>query len=184
MNAPPPAGQQAALSELSKLYLFKGVAPEALAELVHHGRLRTFEPGEVLFDAGAPADHAVLVITGKLNVGLPVGDARRLIGDIRAGEVAGETALLSHNGLRGATLTAELPTVALELTPELMLELADNPAVFALEMHLLGAMSRRIREINLNIKKATRGAAEAGVEPEPAQGSLLGRLRSFFGGTR
>ena len=178
------AGQQAALTELSRLYLFKNAPPDALRALVEQTRLLRYEPGQVIFEAGEPADHALLVVTGRLSVTLPVGKERRAIGDVKAGEVTGETALLSHNGLRGATVTAAQASTALELTPELMLELAQNPCVLALEMHLLVTMARRIREINLNIKKATRGATEPSAEPERASGSLLGRLRTFFGGSR
>lgn len=184
MNPSPSVDVQAALPELSKLYLFKGVPPEALRALVEHSRLLRYPAGSVLFEAGEPADNALLVVTGKLSVTLPVGKERKVIGDVRAGEITGETALLSHNGLRGATVVAEQATLALELTPELMVEYADNPCAYALEMHLLGTLSRRIREINLNIKKATRESAEASEEPERAGSSLLGRLRSFFGGAR
>ena len=176
------ASQEAAILELSQLYLFKSCPQSALRTLVEQSRLLRYEAGQVLFEAGDPADNALLVITGKLSVTLPVGKERRSIGDIRVGEVVGETALLSHNGLRGATVVSATASTALELTPELMLELATNPCVYALETHLLGSMARRIREINLNIKKASRDSNEAG--PEREGSSLLGRLRSFFGGAR
>lgn len=183
MDAPaPPAAD--VLAELSRLYIFKNTDPAALAALVEAGRTLSYAAGDVLFRVGDAADTALLVVSGRLVVELPAGDEARAIGDVRAGEITGETALLSHNGLRGATVTAAQDSVALELTPELMLELADNPSVMALENHLLGTMARRIREINLNIKKATREQDE--VEPSPAapQPSLLSRLRSFFGGGR
>lgn len=172
------------LSELSRLYIFRSTDAASLSALVEQGRVLAIRTGDVLFRVGEAADTALLVVTGRLSVELPSGETTHTLGDVRAGEITGETALLSHNGQRGATVVALQDSVALELTPELMLELAGSPAVIALENHLLGTMARRIREINLNIKKATREDPEAEAATPAAPTSLLGRLRSFFGGAR
>ena len=166
---------------LSKLYLFKQVSTDDISVLVEQSRILHFSAGDRIFRVGEPSDTAMLVISGRLIVVLPERDGEYVLGDVRPGEVTGETALLTHEGRRGASLCVEEDAVCLELAPELLMVAAENPAVIALEQHLMGTLARRIREINLNIKKATRPSVSSDDSQTGVTG-LLGRLRSFLRG--
>ena len=172
------------IEQLSRLYLFKLIEPGDLQRLVDACQVLNFSADELIFQHGEPSDSALLVVSGRLAVSLPDGERERPLGDVRPGEVAGETALLEVGGRRGATLRAQEASTCLELTPEVMLTAADNPALVALEQHLLGTMVRRIREINTNIKRATQPtpAAASTAAGGDGGGGLLARLRSFFRG--
>ncbi len=167
---------------LSSLYLFKQTPIEALQEMLDASQVLSFPAGDRIFAVGEPSDTALLVITGRLIVVLPEGDGEYRLGDVRPGEITGETALLTTDGRRGASLCVQEDATCLELSQELLMVIADNPAVIALEQHLMGTMARRIREINTNITKATRSTA--GTEEDESAGAtgLLGRLRAFFRG--
>ena len=65
---------------------------------------------------------------------------------------------------------------------------STNPAMVALEQHLIATMARRIRSTNLEIQKAWMDESKAKQEKEKPNEptteestSLLGRLRSLFG---
>jgi len=165
---------------LSNLYLFKEVPRSAIEELVGQSRILTFLTGDRIFRVGDPSDTALLVISGRLIVVLPEGDGEYKLGDVRPGEVTGETALLTTNGRRGASLCVEEDTTCLELTPEVLMVASSNPAVIALEQHMMGTMARRIRELNTNIMKATRVPSDS--KPSGEIGDLLQRIRSFLRG--
>ena len=168
---------------LSRLYLFKQVPIDTIAELVQQSQVLTFQTGQRIFHVGDPSDTALLVISGRLAVVLPESQGEYKLGDVRPGEVTGETALLSNNSHRGATLLAQEDTTCLEISPELMMVAAENPALIALEQHMMGTMARRIRELNTNIQKATRVAEppEGSAAHVPSSG-LMARLRAFLRG--
>jgi len=102
--------------------------------------------GEVLAREGEPADRAFFVLAGRLRASVKLGsDNERTVNEIGAGEVAGESALFLTGGRRSATLTALEPSTALVLRRELFVPGgAPNPALVALESHILAGLARRI----------------------------------------
>ncbi|MEL6345587.1 MAG: cyclic nucleotide-binding domain-containing protein, partial [Myxococcota bacterium] len=121
---------------------------------------------------GERAETALLVVSGDVSVQLPEGDGHRQVGEVHPGEVTGETALLNLGGQRGATVIAQSDVVCLELSPALLLSAADNPAVIAIERHLMLTIARRIRRSNANLKHALGDASD----PRP----LRARLRAVL----
>lgn len=178
------------LEALSSLYMFRGVPQRALSELLSLAPPARYPPGEVVFRQGEPADVGLLLVEGRLVVSVKVEAVVRQVGDVRPGEIVGETALFNINGRRSATVVASEPSSALKLSWYLLERAPQNAAVMALEQHLLGAMVRRIRKTNQAIGAEWRllaGPATAPTSPEPAAApearrSLLGRLMGLFGG--
>lgn len=164
---------------LSQMYLFRTVPPKYLKAFVKQVKLRRYEEGQEVFLQGDPADRAMLVVEGRL-VSI-VGD--KPVGEISVGEVVGETALFVRGGQRNATVRAKEPTRCLVITRELLAGSADNPAVVAIERHLLGSLARRIRSTNLNIQRVWKDlASEApAASAAAAAPTIRDRLRGLFG---
>jgi len=121
--------------------------------------------GEVLSRKGEPADRAFLLLTGRLRASLPLGGEGpdRTINEITAGEVAGESALFLTGGRRTATLTALEPSTVLVLRRELFADLTSaNPALVALESHILAGLARRIERTDAQIVAAWRSSSGGG----------------------
>lgn len=165
---------------LSNLYLFQYVAASALDELLASSNARSVTPGETLITEGDPADSAFLLVSGRLEARIIGGD--RVLGDIRPGEIVGETALLTQGGRRGASVIGLDPSEVLELTPTMMRASATNSAVIALERHLLGTMVRRLRGMSLDIQKILQETKPVAEETGGALQTITSRLRSFFKG--
>jgi CRP-like cAMP-binding protein len=153
-----------------------------------------YAAGEVLVREGEPADHAFLLLSGRLRASLLLGGAgperERTINEIPAGEVAGETALFLTGGRRTATLTALEPSTVLVLRRELFIPpgtlkglppppakssggqsppaldainlSAANPALVALESHILTGLARRIERTDAQIVAAWRSSSGGG----------------------
>ena len=174
---------------LSQLYLFRGVPSRALAEICSLAPPVRYEAGEVLFRQRDPADVALLLVEGRLVVSVRVEDVIRQVGDVKPGEVVGETALLNPNGRRSATVVAAVPSTALKLSWYMLERAPLNPGIVALEQHLMGALVRRIRKTNQAIlaewrhlavpPPAAPAPAPQPASPPPRQG-LLGRLLGIF----
>jgi len=137
--------------------------------------------GAVLTREGELADRAFFLVAGRLRASVALGrdladgpDRDRAVNEIAAGEVTGESALFLTGGRRAATLTALEPSTALVLRRELFLAGAPNPALVALESHILASLARRIERTDAQIVEAWR-AASPGDGP-PARARLLALL--------
>lgn len=174
---------------LGQMYLFRAVPPKYLGAFLKQVKLKKYSTGAVVFRQGDPADRAMLVVAGRLVTTVGEGESGRTVGEIGAGEVVGETALFVNGGRRNATVTATEPTRCLIITRELLARSANNPAVVAVERHLLGSMARRIRSTNLNIQRVWKDDDwQPEVEKPAATGAsaptltIRQRLRGLFGG--
>jgi CRP-like cAMP-binding protein len=87
--------------------LLQGAAPEEVAELLSHGRRRTFSAGEVVFHAGDPADCVHFVRGGRFAVRITTefGDVATL-NVVGPGDAFGELSLLTPDAPRSATVAA------------------------------------------------------------------------------
>lgn len=56
------------LSDLRGIFLFEGLADDRLRDLIEAGTEVAFEPGDVLFREGDPADHWWMLVDGHLEL--------------------------------------------------------------------------------------------------------------------
>lgn len=171
---------------LAVLYMFRAVQKPHLEALVDLVPSVTYFSGDIVFHEGAAADTAVLVVTGKLVAYVDPGGDRRVLGDSRPGEIVGETALFTRGGKRNATVAAEGVTQCLAFSRETLTRADKNPAMVALEQHMLGTMARRIRGTNMNIQRVWREAeaAKTSASKNVKAPSLRERLAGLFGGAK
>lgn len=170
------------IDQLGQLYLFRSVPRPALRELVSLAPPTRFGAGHAVFEEGAPADVALLLLSGRLVASVGTGDNAKQVGDIRPGEIVGEQGLFIPGGQRSARVVAAEPSVALLVTPELMDHAARNPAIVALEQHLLGTLARRIRATNQAIQMAWKADPPADTSPDARPRTIRERLSALFGG--
>ncbi len=83
-------------------------------------------PGQVLFEAGAPADTLYVVQSGAID--MVDAERRAVIATVRPGESFGEQALL-QGGIRSASAIAREPTRCLAITGQGLREMlrAQSP---------------------------------------------------------
>ena len=168
---------------VSGLFLFRRVDARALHELCILAPPVDFPAGVTLFEQGAKSDVALLLVSGALDVEVEGAGARRTVGKVNPGEIVGETALFAKAGVRNATVRAIQPSQCLLLNREVLERGNQNPAIVAIEQHLLATLARRIRRTNQEITKIWKEQETA--EPAPdASGSLVDKLKSLFGGDR
>jgi CRP-like cAMP-binding protein len=171
---------------LCALPCFRKVPREAVAGLAACCPIRAFDTAEVVLSQGAATDVAYLVVQGMLEVSVQTRRTRHHIATIAPGELVGESALFLRGVHRNATVMAHKPSYCLELTPSALKTLSGNPAMAALELSLIGALSRRIRKTNLEIQgawKQTHGDQPADqASTKKGQRTFAGRLKNMFTG--
>ncbi len=173
---------------LSRLYLFREVPASALQELCQLAPPIQFQAGANVFAQGDAADTALLVVDGCLVASVEGRDGEKIVGDSRAGEIVGETGLFARDMLRSASVMAAEDSRCLVVSRNLLRSGGDNPAMAALERHLLGTMARRIRRTNQTMQMVWKETApseppttEAMALPE-RDSTLRGKLTALFRG--
>lgn len=171
------------VEKLSQLALFRSVPAASLERLLEVCPATRYRTAARIFEQGSTADQALLLVEGKLEVSVTSGSTHRHVGEIHPGEVVGEQALFVAGGKRNASVFANQPSTCLILSPGLFRG-NNDPAIAALERHLIATLSRRIRKTNLEIQKAWKASRVEVPESESSEApaTLRDRLRSLFGG--
>jgi CRP-like cAMP-binding protein len=171
---------------LRRLPAFREVTPSALAAVVDVCDLVQFKTRDTVLDQGGDSDVAYLVVTGMLEVSVQTEHSWHHIAEVHPGDVVGESALFVRGVPRNATVFAHKDSQCLVLRPSVLERMVTNEAIVALEVDLIGTLSRRIKKTNLEIQSAWSGQlpAEPSVESDGKSGStsIASRLRSVFRG--
>ena len=167
---------------LSSMHVFRDVPQKALSELCILAPPVNFPIGATVFEQGKTSDVALLLINGRLDVEVESRGQRREVGQVHPGELVGEQALFSRGGERSATVRASTASSCLLLSPEVMEQAQSNPAIMAIERHLLATLARRIRRTNQEIQKIWKETGD--LQPPEQTTTLVNRLRGLVGGRR
>ncbi len=170
------------IQKLKEMYLFRSVPEDELRKLCVLAPPVQFRRGVTVFQQGDVADVALLIIEGQLTASVQAGAALKRVGDIRPGEIVGETALYMQRSQRNATVTADRDSTCLLISPDVMNRASGNQALVAIERHLLGSLARRIRGTNQAIKQIWKAEKTDKPTTEKTPMTLGQRLKSFFGG--
>ncbi|MGH0029363.1 MAG: Crp/Fnr family transcriptional regulator [Myxococcota bacterium] len=123
--------------------LFQGLSRKEVSALIGAGRVRTYEPKEVVFLKGSPSDALYLVVSGRIGVisGGPDGHVLNYR-SIESGDILGEIGVLD-GGVRSTAASAELRTELLVI-PKKAFErfLDDHPTA---TRAILVILARRLR---------------------------------------
>ena len=117
---------------------------------IYQKYVKTFEPGEVLFQEGAHGDEMFIIIQGEVEIRKRTSakTARTLI-TFHEGDIFGEMALIEKKP-RSATAIAMTPCRTLVMNEALLDSMIENNPDFAKKM--IRILSERIRKANLIIQ--------------------------------
>ncbi|TCJ11958.1 cyclic nucleotide-binding domain-containing protein [Parasulfuritortus cantonensis] len=118
-----------------------------LAPLLERAELQGVGAGETLLKDSEPTDSMYLVLDGRLEVHVELGEHTIRLGEIASGNWVGEVAYYTHNDAACSTVTALAPSTLLRLRFARYTELIKSQAEVACRLsHLLIAMQvQRLR---------------------------------------
>ena len=134
---------------LDRCALFHVLDGATKRQLAARAQRRRYAVGEVIFRVGSPGDIMMAVVTGTVRIVATSPQGKEIVlGDLKAGEVFGEIALLD-GGERSADAVAltKCELLALERR-DLMAALQRNPEAC---LRLLEVVCRRLRETDERI---------------------------------
>jgi CRP-like cAMP-binding protein len=143
------------LAGLAGLHLRRRIDRQEVDWLLQRSPPVEYSAGRVVLRQGEPADAALLIVHGALEVVVqsPNG-TERVLGTAGPWDVLGETALYAPDRPRSATVRATRDSTALVVGQQLLQQGRDNAAVVAIEYHLLHTLTERIRVTNQALHEA------------------------------
>jgi CRP-like cAMP-binding protein len=141
-----------ARDRLSRLPIFAGAPPAALAALAERLSTKAYPKGTILFHQGDLGDSVLVLETGAIKVSNLSPDGREVVMALLGpGEMLGELSIFD-TGVRTADATAIEDTTALVLSHDVFRPfLEEHPAV---ALHLLEVLAVRLRETNEALQDA------------------------------
>ncbi len=126
---------------------------------------RAYAQGDVLCREGTVGQSCFLLATGSVNVTKRTEEGDKVLATLRAGQIVGQLALVDRSP-RSASVVAEEPVVALELTRDVFEKLlrASSPVALRFQEQIAIAGVRQLRMANqrlTTILSGNRGRAQS-----------------------
>jgi glutaminase len=134
---------------LADVEVLHGVDAAFLPTIEAAGTYRSYEEGELLFNAGDDADRIYLLVEGRVDIVLAMGESFQRATTLGPGATFGEMAAL-YGGTRTAGVRAAMPSVCFELEVSVLDGLGrDRPGIL-LQLHTnIGrALANRVGQLS------------------------------------
>jgi len=155
---------------LRKLAGLKGFSESELAVLVRVATPRDYAPGAALMEEGERGASCLVLTSGQVEVTRLIDGRPRRLATLPAGSIVGQIALV-HIGVRQATVTAQEPVTALELSRYNFDKLlaAQAPLAIRFQEQVAAASIRQLRQANERLGMVLDRVDDlrAAAEPEP-----------------
>lgn len=156
---------------MRRLEVFRDTPADAVRELLSIAEMVPLAAEQVIYRQGeAIKRDALLLVSGRLAVYVEAGGARRVMTDVWPGEFVGEAGLFTRTTERSATVVSSAPGWALRITRGLLADNDSQPAIVALEQHLVHTLAKRIAMTNKTLQRVLNERAQvAPPAPPPAE---------------
>jgi CRP/FNR family transcriptional regulator, cyclic AMP receptor protein len=157
------------LDDLTASVLFEGVSPEGVQMALQGTTELSYQPGDVLIRQEAQGEAIYLLQSGVVRVTRSsLGGRVRLLGDLYAPAVLGETAVLGGQH-RSATVTAQEPVRAMAMYRDHLERVMNrHPRVL---WNLANLLAERVTQLNDEL-------IAAGISTEASMAQVLGQMYS------
>lgn len=150
--------------------LFAGLKPLQLTEIARHAERLKFRDGDVITQAGSPADGAYLIVSGEAER-QPQSGSFDLAEPVEAGSLIGELGMLMEHNY-GVTVVARGRVHCLKLAREAMLEQMREDEALARHFRLLieGRLTQAAAELRRIVNVLTGFSASPASDESPVEG--------------
>lgn len=153
------------LEMLQRMPVFGAIRAEVLGWLLGRTRNRSVPAGAYFFREGEPAESMYVLEHGRVSVRRHWGEHEIRLRRLGPGDCFGEMALMDL-AARSASVRADAPCEAIEISPDVLLHLFERDAEqFALiQMNIGREVCRRLRMTDELLFRATMGEAPPSVD--------------------
>lgn len=140
-----------------KVTIFKGLIPEEVEYILHHGKILHFHEGQTVFHQGQLGTNLFVLLSGKVGI----YNKATLIAKMQVGDAFGEMAVLNHRP-RSATAAALAPSKLFTLDEKEINEILEKHVAVRLLLNIIHILSERLENANNMVADLKRGGAHTG----------------------
>lgn len=134
---------------LENIPLFSGLSKEALAEIEHHGSVKTYKKNTVIISQGDDTNSLYVILSGSVKVYISGDDGREaVLNHQRAGDYFGDLALIDSQPRVASVMTVEPSRFMIISRDDFMQCLSKNPEI---ALNLIKPLTSRIRMLAQNV---------------------------------
>lgn len=124
-----------------KIRIFKGLIPEEVEYILHHGKILVFREGETIFHEGQLGSNLFIVLSGRI----AIYKKNKQIATCNVGDAFGEMAVLNH-APRTATAAAIKETKLFTLDEKQINDILEKHVAVRLLLNIIHVLSERLEE--------------------------------------
>jgi len=134
-----------------KIPIFKGMQPEDVDYILHHGKIIHFQEGQTIFHEGMLGSNVFIVLGGEVGI----YRKHELIAKCKVGDAFGEMAVLNQKP-RAATATAMADTRCFTIDEKELNDLLKKHVATRLLLNVIHVLSERLETANAWIAEAKK----------------------------
>jgi len=140
--------------------VFQDLKKSEINHIVDSGVIRTVESGKVLFRKGDIGHEMFIILKGKVNIIDEIDDKKKILAELRAGEIFGEMAMFEKRA-RSAHAVAKDQSQILTLSEEVLVKLLEKKIPRKFLANVIGVLCHRLRVTNSMYMRAKYGAKDS-----------------------
>lgn len=134
---------------LENIPLFSGLSKEVLAEIEHHGSIKTYKKNTVIISQGDDTNSLYVILSGSVKVYISGDDGREaVLNHQHAGDYFGDLALIDSQPRVASVMTVEPSRFMIISRDDFMQCLSKNPEI---ALNLIKPLTSRIRMLAQNV---------------------------------
>jgi CRP/FNR family cyclic AMP-dependent transcriptional regulator len=134
---------------LENIPLFSGLSKDALAEIEHHGSIKTYKKNTVIISQDDDTNSLYVILSGSVKVYISGDDGREaVLNHQHAGDYFGDLALIDSQPRVASVMTVESSRFMIISRDDFMQCLSKNPEI---ALNLIKPLTSRIRMLAQNV---------------------------------
>ena len=139
--------------------IFKDLKKSEINRIVDSGMISRLDGGKVIFRKGDIGHEMFIVLKGKIHIIDEMGEKRKILAELGAGEIFGEMAMFEKRTRSAYAVTKE-PSQVLALSEDVLTKLLEKKIPRKFLANVIGVLCHRLRVTNNMFMRAKYGSKD------------------------
>ena len=139
--------------------IFKDLKKSEMNRIIDSGMISKLDGGKVIFRKGDIGHEMFIVLKGKIHIIDEMGEKRKILAELGAGEIFGEMAMFEKRTRSAYAVTKE-PSQVLALSEDVLTKLLEKKIPRKFLANVIGVLCHRLRVTNNMFMRAKYGSKD------------------------
>ena len=144
---------------MASIEIFQDLKKSEINRIVDSGMISRLDGGKVIFRKGDIGHEMFIVLKGKIQIIDEMGEKRKILAELGAGEIFGEMAMFEKRTRSAYAVTKE-PSQVLALSEDVLTKLLEKKIPRKFLANVIGVLCHRLRVTNNMFMRAKYGSKD------------------------